>query len=46
MTDRREAYISSVMAAKISGASPDKRRKYDEAFNTEALRIASESRST
>jgi transposase len=26
--------------------SPDKRRKYDEAFRTEALRLAEESRST
>ena len=31
------------MAAKPSGASPDKRRKYDEAFKAEALRLASES---
>jgi transposase len=37
MTDRRETYISSVMAAKTSGAAPDKRRKYDEAFKVEAL---------
>ncbi|WP_426491472.1 transposase [Hymenobacter sp. 102] len=34
------------MTAKKNGASPDKRRKYDEAFKTEALRLASESRST
>jgi len=34
------------MASKSSGTSPDKRRKYDEAFKTEALRLASESRST
>ena len=34
------------MATKSSGASPDKRRKYDEAFKTEALRLASESGST
>ena len=34
------------MATKISGSSPDKRRKYDEAFKAEALRLASESRST
>jgi transposase len=34
------------MASKVSGASPDKRRKYDEAFKAEALRLASESRST
>ena len=33
------------MAAKTSGSSPDKRRKY-EAFKAEALRLASESRST
>ena len=34
------------MASKASGASPDKRRKYDEAFKAEALRLAGESRST
>ena len=34
------------MATKTSGASPDKRRKYDEAFKAEALRLAGESRST
>ena len=34
------------MTAKKSGASPDKRRKYDEAFEAEALRLANESRST
>ena len=34
------------MTAKKSGASPDQRRKYDEAFKAEALRPASESRST
>ena len=34
------------MATKTSGSSPDKRRKYDEAFKAEALRLASESRST
>jgi transposase len=34
------------MATKTSGASPDKRRKYDEAFKVEALRLAGESRST
>ena len=33
------------MEAKTSGTSPDKRRKYDEAFKAEALRLASESRS-
>ncbi|SMB99711.1 transposase IS3/IS911 family protein [Hymenobacter roseosalivarius DSM 11622] len=34
------------MTAQKSGASPDKRRTYDEAFKAEALRLASESRST
>ena len=34
------------MTAKKSGSSPDQRRKYDEAFKAEALRLASESRST
>ena len=34
------------MTAKKSGASADKRRKYDEAFKAGALRLASESRST
>ncbi|MBF9239624.1 transposase [Hymenobacter sp. BT683] len=34
------------MATKSIGASPDQRRKYDEAFKAEALRLASESRST
>jgi transposase len=34
------------MATKTNGASPDKRRKYDAAFKAEALRLASESRST
>jgi transposase len=34
------------MTAKESGASPDKRRKYGEAFKAEALRLAIESRST
>ena len=34
------------MTAKKSGTSPDKRRKHDEAFKAEALRLASESRST
>ena len=46
MTDRRRMYVSSVMASKSSGTSPDKRRKYDEAFKAEALRLASEGRST
>ena len=34
------------MIVKKSGASPDQRRKYDEAHKAEALRLASESRST
>ncbi|MCC3155585.1 transposase [Hymenobacter sp. BT770] len=34
------------MTAKKSGSSPDQRRKYDEAFKAEALRLAAESRST
>ena len=34
------------MATKTSGASPDKRCKYDAAFQAEALRLASESCST
>jgi len=34
------------MTAKKNGMSPDKRRKYDAAFKAEALRLASESRST
>ncbi|MFD1875697.1 transposase [Hymenobacter bucti] len=34
------------MATKNKGASPDKRRKYDEAFKAEALRLTGESRST
>ncbi|WP_375374046.1 transposase [Hymenobacter sublimis] len=38
--------MSSVRATKTNGASPDKRRKYDEAFKAEAPRLASESRST
>jgi transposase len=40
MAARRRTYISSLMAAKTSGASPDKRRKDDE-----ALRLAGGSRS-
>ena len=32
--------------SQMSGASPDKRRKYDEAYKAAALRLASESRST
>jgi transposase len=39
-------YISSVMASKSSGSSPDKRRKYDKASKAEALRLAGESHST
>ena len=46
MMDRRRTSIASVMAAKLIGASSDKRRKYDEAFKAEALRLAGESRST
>ena len=46
MTDRSRTYISSVMTAKKSGSSPDQRRKYDEAFKAEVLRLASESGST
>ena len=46
MTDRSRTYISSVITAKKSGASPDKRRKYGEASRAEALRLAGESRST
>ena len=46
MKYKRRTYISSVMASKSSGTSPDKRRKYDEAFKAEVLRLASESRST
>jgi transposase len=34
------------MITKAPGTSPDKRRKYDAAFKAEALRLASESRST
>ena len=34
------------MTAKKSRASPDKRRKYDEAYKAEVLRLASESCST
>ena len=34
------------MTAKKSNTTPDKRRKYDEAYKAEALRLASESRST
>lgn len=34
------------MASMMSVSKPDKRRKYDEAFKTEALHLARESRST
>ena len=34
------------MATKTSGSSSDKRRKYDEAFKAEVLRLTGESRST
>jgi transposase len=34
------------MSTKSSKSTPDKRRKYDDAFKAEALRLASESRST
>ena len=34
------------MATKTSGASLDKRRRYDKPFKVAALRLASESRST
>lgn len=34
------------MVTKTSGLSPDKQRKYDRAFETETLRLASESRCT
>ena len=34
------------MSTKSSKPTPDKRRKYDDAFKTEALRLAAESRST
>ena len=34
------------MATQTSGSSPGKRRKYDEAFKAEALRLAGESRRT
>lgn len=34
------------MSVKSSKSTPDKRRKYDEAFKAEALRLVSESRST
>ncbi len=46
MADRRRTYISSVMAAKSSGTSLDKRRQYNEAVKAEALLLASESHST
>ncbi|MGI4737567.1 MAG: transposase [Janthinobacterium lividum] len=34
------------MSVKSSKSTPDKRRKYDDTFKAEALRLASESRST
>ena len=34
------------MSAKSSKSTPDRRRKYDDAFKAEALRLASESHST
>ncbi|SFQ79615.1 hypothetical protein [Hymenobacter arizonensis] len=34
------------MTAEKNGPSPDQRRKYDEVFKAEALRLASESRGT
>ena len=34
------------MTAKKSKSTPDKRRKYDDAFKAEALRLATESRNT
>lgn len=37
--NRRRTYISSVMATKTSRASPDKRRKYDEAFKAAARQL-------
>ena len=46
LTNRRRPYISSKMATKSSRALLNKRRKYDDAFKTEALRLAAESRST
>lgn len=46
MMDWRSTYISSVMTTKTSGASPDKRRKYYEAFKAEALRLPGESCTT
>ena len=46
MTDRKRTHVSFVIATRTNEALPDKRRKYDEAFKAEALRLASESRST
>lgn len=43
---RRRTHISSVRATKTNGTLPDKRRKYDEGLKAEALRLASESRSS
>lgn len=39
-------YTSSVTTAKKSGSSPEQRRKYNAVFKAEAVRLASESRST
>ena len=46
MADRSRMCISSVMATKTSGTSPDNRRKFDATFKAEALRLSSESCST
>ena len=46
MTDKRNTYVSPVLATKSSGASPDKRRKHNNVFKAKTLRLASESRST
>ena len=43
MTDRRRMYLSIVMKDSLQ---PAKRQRYDAAFRAEALRLASESRST
>jgi transposase len=39
-------YFPTVMATPLHVSKPDKRRKYDEAFKAEALRLAGASRST
>ena len=46
MTDRKRTHVSFVIATRTNEALPDKRRKYDETFKAETLRLASESRST